>query len=437
MPTRPTIELIAPGTLNAQEVSTHLTAARKRMLALTADLDGERLLGPKLAIVNPILWEVGHVGWFQEFWCLRMGADGVPRPSMIKNADALYDSTAIPHDVRWDLPLLKLDAAHAYLAATLERIGEAIAANPADDRLLYYAELAACHEDMHAEAFHYTRQTLGYPPPPLNGAAERSRAASGSGDVELRGGRFRLGATPGSGFVHDNEKWAHEVEIPRFRIARTAVRNREFAEFADAGAYTRREYWSEEGWRWRDARRASAPQYWTKRDGVWFARRFDQWREPDPDAPVIHVNWHEAQAYCRYAGRRLPTEAEWEYAACNGLDAPKPATPWGGARASTARANLEGTETISVDACADGDTVGGCRQLFGNIWEWTATTFAAYPGFVPDPYKEYSAPWFGTHKLLRGGSFATPTRLLRNSWRNFYTPDRYDIFCGFRTCAVE
>lgn len=434
MPTRPTSDLIARGALDARDVQTHLQAARRRMVALTEDLRGERLLGPKLAIVNPALWEIGHVAWFQERWCLRLRPDGTLAASIVECADALYDSSAVPHDARWRLPLPSIEATRAYLDAVLDRVRGALCARPTDDRLLYFAELAACHEDMHGEAFHYTRQTLGYPAPALDDTLPQSGQAV-AGDALFAGGNFYLGAAPGGGFVFDNEKWAHAIDVAPFRMARTPVRNREYAEFVDAGGYAQREWWDDEGWRWRQSVGAKAPQYWSQRDHAWGARRFDRWAPLEPDQPVIHVNWHEAQAYCRFVGRRLPSEAEWEHAACNGCDAPKPATPWGDARASSACANLEGNAPVAVDTFAAGDTPSGCRQLFGNVWEWTASTFAPYPGFAADPYKEYSAPWFGTHKVLRGGSFATPVRLLRNTWRNFYTPDRYDIFCGFRTCA--
>jgi len=157
-----------------------------------------------------------------------------------------------------------------------------------------------------------------------------------------------------------------------------------------------------------------------------------------PDEPVIHVNWHEAQAYCRYAKRRLPTEAEWEYAAS--LDASahqKRHYPWGNQFPDAVHANLESAGVAAIEAYPGGDAASGCRQMIGNVWEWTASTFTPYPGFAIDPYKEYSEPWFGTHKVLRGGSFATTRRLIRNTWRNFYTPDRYDVFAGLRTCALD
>ncbi len=422
--------------LDAREVRGHLEAARRRVLALTGDLEGERLLGPKLGIVNPVLWELGHVAWFQEHWCLRMRPDGTRAPSQVENADALYDSTAVPHDVRWDLPLLSVAVTRGYLAAVLEQVSDALVRRPDDERLLYFSELSACHEDMHAEAFHYSRQTLGYPPPALGQEAVQAVTSRARGDVEFAGGRFRLGAIEGAGFVFDNEKWAHEVVLAPFRMARVPVSNLEFVEFVDSGGYARREWWTEEGWQWRASSSADTPRCWRKRAGAWVERRFDAWRPLVPDEPVIHVNWHEAQAYCSFAGRRLPSEAEWEFAACDGVDAPKPATPWGAGRPATERANLEGISPASVHACAQGDTPSGCRQLFGNVWQWTATTFGPYPGFEPDPYKEYSEPWFGTHKVLRGGSFATPARLLRNTWRNFYTPERADMFAGFRTCAA-
>jgi len=436
MPSRPTAALIPPGTLTAEEVRRHLDAARERLLVLAGDLDGERLLGPKLAIVNPPLWEIGHVAWFQEHWCLRMRPDGTLAPSRFDNADRLYDSTAIPHDVRWDLPLPSLAVTRDYLEVVLGGVRDALARRGDDERLLYFAELAACHEDMHGEAFHYTRQTLGYPAPDLAQPTLPPAGGDGDGDVAFEGGNFRLGAAPDTGFVHDNEKWAHAVRVAPFRIARAPVTNREFAAFVAAGGYARREWWTEAGWAWRTSCAASALQYWRHEDGEWTERRFERWRPLAPDDPVVHVTWHEAQAYCRFAGRRLPTEAEWEYAACDGKDSPKPATPWGGERASSTHANLEGAAPAPIGAYPGGDTPSGCRQLFGNVWEWTATAFGPYPGFVADPYKEYSAPWFGTHKVLRGGSFATPVRLLRTTWRNFYPPDRYDVFAGFRTCAT-
>jgi iron(II)-dependent oxidoreductase len=344
-----------------------LVDSRARAVRVTGDLDGERLLGPKLAIVNPPLWEIGHVSWFQEFWCLRQRAGAAPADSMLPGADALYDSAAVAHDRRWDLPLPDLKATRAYGEAVLENVRGRLAREPESEALQYFVRLATFHEDMHAEAFHYTRQTLEY------GAPDSSYSVSAKEDLECKGQAFPLGAKPGSGFAFDNEKWAHEVQLAPFRIARSVVTNGEYLTFVEAGG--------------------AAPRYWKQEGGQWLQRRFDRWIPLKPDEPVRHVSWNEAQAWCAWAKRRLPTEAEWE--------------------------------------CASP------RLDYGQVWEWTASAFAPYPGFVLDPYKEYSAPWFGTHKVLRGGSFSTPARLMRPSFRNFYVPERGDVFCGFRTCALD
>ncbi|HEX2197983.1 MAG TPA: SUMF1/EgtB/PvdO family nonheme iron enzyme [Burkholderiales bacterium] len=339
----------------AAELIEELRRARGGLRRVADDLGGEREFGPKLAIVNPPRWEVGHVAWFQEYWCLRGGSE--QRPSILPNADALYNSATVPHDARWDLPLPSFAETLAYREEVSERLMSKVAQGDADP---YFVRLAVRHEEMHAEAFHYARQTLGYP------AHDERRIAAEVGDRSYAGGVFRLGAKPGEGFAFDNEKWSHPVVLEPFRMARRPVTYREFLEFVEAGG--------------------DAPLYC--KDGK--VRRFDRWVDVPLDEPVRHVSWHQAIAYCRFAGRRLPTEAEWEFAA------PDPA----------------------------------------GVWEWTASTFLPYPGFVRDPYKEYSEPWFGTHKVLRGASFATPPSVRTPHFRNFYTPDRADIFAGFRTCAA-
>ena len=416
-------------------LATELVAARARSARITADLRDERLLGPRLAIVNPPLWEIGHVAWFQEHWCLRYRETGMLGASMLPMADALYDSAKVAHDTRWDLPLPALDETRGYQSDVLDRVLRRIEREPENTALQYFVQLAIYHEDMHAEAFHYTRQTLGYADPFPDADAVPAPRERASGDAELPGGRFLLGAAPDGGFVFDNEKWSHEVQVAPFRIARATVTNAEYLEFVAAGGYLRREWWSDEGWTWRTAAGLRAPRYWIGQDDSWRLRRFDRTVPLPPDHPVVHVNWHEAQAWCRFAHRRLPTEAEWEYAAASANE--KRRYPWGSAAPTPERANLEASSLAAVDAFPDGDAACGCRQMMGNVWEWTASTFNPYPGFVPDPYREYSEPWFGTHQVLRGGSFATTRRLLRNTWRNFYTPERGDMFAGLRTCAID
>jgi iron(II)-dependent oxidoreductase len=303
--------------------------------------------------------------------------------------------------------------------------------------------LGVLHEDMHAEAMAFTRQTLGYPRPPL-GAPRAADRGGGPlpGDVVVPGGPFQLGSRPEDPQVLDNERWAHAVELAPFAIARAPVTQGEYRVFVEEDGYARPELWTAEGWRWREEVRAEHPVYWRRDGAKWLRRDFDAWVPVEPDRPMVNVSWHEAGAWCRWAGRRLPTEAEWEAAASlppprPGRPAAKRRHPWGDAPATPARAHLDfaSLEAVDVADLTDGDAASGCRQLLGNVWEWTESVFLPYPGFSPGAYREYSAPWFGTHRVVRGGSFATTSRLVHCAFRNFYTPDRRDSWIGFRTCA--
>ena len=414
-----------------------LRDARARLLELVLDLDDARWMGPKLAIVNPIRWEIGHVAWFQEKWVLRHARNEEPQRA---DGDSLYDSSAIAHDLRWDLPLPSRADTLAYMERILARTLACIPERRVKDS--YFHELALFHEDMHGEAICYTRQTLEYPTPRLAIAQPETdaRQIGGGplpGDVDVPGGRFMLGAPLDEPFVFDNEKWAHPVEVAPFRIARACTTNAEFAAFVDDRGYERRELWSDEGWAWRTGVEAKHPVYWQRGSkGEWLVRRFDVVGPIGPHRPVAHVSWFEAEAYCKWAKRRLPTEVEWELAA-SGME--KRRFPWGDAPPTPRHANLDGRAlgTVDVGAFPEGDSVFGCRQMMGNVWEWTASDFKPFPGFIADPYNDYSEPWFASpHKVLRGGCWATRGRLLRNSWRNFYPPHRRDVFGGFRTCEI-
>ncbi len=420
-----------------------LREVRARTLRLTEGLSSDQWMGPMLPTVNPLLWEVGHVGWFHEFWTLRHVHGERP---VLAQADQLWNSSAVAHGTRWDLDLPDRNAVLALLSNVLERQLARIDRGIADPDVYFY-QLAVRHEDMHVEALSYTRQTLRYPQPA--GLGKRPQPGDGGwrGDADVPGGRWRLGANPGDGFVFDNEKWAHPVELAPYRIARSPVTNAEFAEFVEAGGYRTRQFWSDEGWAWRERTGAEMPVYWHSRaDGRWIWRRYDRLEELRPDAPVVFVNWYEAQAWCRFAGRRLPTEAEWEAAAVGEAtvdgarlaDTRRP-WPWGDAEPTSAVANLDFRFDSPLDtaACPGGDSAFGCRQMIGNVWEWTASDFLPFPGFRADPYEDYSQPWFGTRKVLRGGAWATSARIARPGYRNFFTPDRNDVIAGFRTCTVE
>jgi iron(II)-dependent oxidoreductase len=436
------LTIVSEQAATAADLIALLRDARSRTLALVDGLDGDQLLGPQLDVVNPLLWEIGHLAWFHEHFVLR-GLDG--SAPLRADTDTLYDSARVPHATRWSLPLPSLADTLDYM----ERVQTALAARlldrVPDARERYLYRLVAVHEDMHAEAFTYTRQTLGYPAPALTSELP-SEDASGScpGDVAVPGGTFSLGTKPGGDFVFDNEKWAHPVGIAPFRIARAPVTNAAFAAFVDAGGYRDESYWEADGLTWLRASGAAAPVYWLRQEGSWHNRVFDRTEPLRPDRPVTHVNWHEAQAWCRWAGRRLPTEAEWEAAALgqprpDGLLSPVKRThPWGETPPDHTRANLDGDRLGCIDVAAypTGDSAWGCRQMLGNVWEWTASTFLPYPGFAPDAYKEYSEPAFGTRKVLRGGAWATRARLATGTYRNFFGPNRRDVIAGFRTVAL-
>jgi len=421
--------------ISVDVLSAWVRDARARTLGLVADLDDEQLMGPRLPIVNPLLWEIAHATWFQERWVLQYAGHKNPIDA---EGSRLFDSIAIDHEVRHDLPLPSRESTFSYLEQVRDAVVELLEQGELTDELIYFVKLSVFHEDMHTEAITYTRQTLAYPAPafdaePYDPIAEPD-ADRMSADVEQPGGMLEVGAARDAVFVFDSEKWAHPVRVEPFSIATTAVSQGQFAAFVDDGGYRRPELWSEEGWRWRTQGGARHPVYW-KHDGGWLRRHFDEWRPLEPQLAVIHVNWFEADAYCRWAGRRLPVEAEWELAASS--ISVKRHYPWGEVTPAAAHANLDwqAMGPVTTTAHAAGDCLCGCRQMIGNVWEWTATTFHPYPGFAADPYKEYSRPCFGKCKVLRGGCWATRSRLMRNTWRNFYRPDRRDVFAGFRTCA--
>jgi len=358
---------------------------------------------PQRDELNPPLWELGHIGWFQEWWLTRnpqraLGAaadPGVARPPGVRaGADTLYDSGTVAHESRWSLPLPDAQATRADLAAQLARSLELLAAaTPDDDAALYFFRLALLHEDMHHEAAIYMAQTLGVPiadprwqPVPLPPPAD---------DVALAGGSFRLGHA-GAGFAFDNECEAHAVTLAPFCIDRRVLRWAEFLPFVEAGGYARARWWTDAGRAWLASTRAGAPRHLRRAGAGWQQWRHGRWTDLDPALPACHLTQHEALAWCAWAGRRLPTEAEWEHAAIQ------------------------------------------CPQDFrwGDVWEWTASPFAPYPGFRPHPYRDYSAPWFDGRPVLRGASFATQPRMRHPRYRNYFPAGRNDIFAGLRSCAL-
>jgi ergothioneine biosynthesis protein EgtB len=372
----------------ADQLIDRLAQARSQLRALIGCLPDGGWLGPRAEHLNPPLWEYGHIVWFQERWCLRENPDGIFTPSMVPGADALYDSSAVPHDSRWDLPLLEPAAVDGYAGRVFDAMATRLH-GMFNNELAYFAELSLYHELMHIEAWWMAFQNLGYAPPHRigmtgNPSEEYARMAFAAGEVDL-------GSRADEGFIFDNEKWRHTMTVPAFDIDASPVSEAAFAEFVDAGGYRHKSAWTDAGWAWREANEVSHPLYWMKEKGSWQVRRFEQWTPIIPDAPMLHVNHHEAAACAAWMGRQLPSAAQWLRAA----SAPE------------------------------------FRR--GAAWEWLREPFAPYPGFSPDPYRDYSQPWFHSHQELRGGGPFTDPMLSRPGFRNFYLPHRRDPFAGIRT----
>ena len=355
---------------------------------------------------DPPLWQLGHVGWFQEYWVGRNvqrrggpGAGGATRLASIEpDADRWWDDAVVPTEARWSLPLPDVDATRAYLLETLDTTLDLLAKAPEDDASLYCYRLALQHEDLHSEYLVAAAQTLGVPMPMAAVAAVATRAA-----VLVPATRWRMG-TEGEGFAFDNERPAHDVAVPEFEIDAQAVNWAQLVEFVDDGGYDRQELWSPDGWAWLQREAGGegrrGPRYVEQigvASGAVMQTRFGQPARMSGSQPAMHVTWWEADAWARWAGRRLPSEVEWEVAAH-----------------TAARRGFH----------------------WGDVWEWTGTTFRGYPGFEPGLWTGYSQPAFGTHKAVRGASFATRSRMKHPRFRAFYTPERDDFFVGFRTCAL-
>lgn len=418
--------------------------ARNRTLELVDGLTDEQMMGPQIRTVNPLLWEIGHVAYFHEYFILRSLYN---EESVIGDrADELYDSIAVHHDTRWDLPLLSEADTLDYMQTVQDRLFERLEGEMASEQDSFMYQFATFHEDMHTEAFIWARQTLAYPTPNFANAKDVSKersAGSHPGFVDVCGGTFRLGAEKSAPFLFDNEKWAHDVEVKPFSIARAPVTNGEFAEFIAAGGYENRDYWSPEGWKYIQEKKLQHPGYWQRSGGSdWSLKQFDRIIPLPLHQPVIHVNWYEANAYCNWANLRLPTEIEWEVAALGepgsdgNLASSKRRYPWGDQSPTSAQANLDGRALGCIDVAAlpEGDSAFGCRQMLGNVWEWTSDDFNPFPGFEADAYYEYSTMLFGTTKVLRGGGWPTRSRMVHGTYRNYFEPHRWNVFSGFRTC---
>ncbi|HCT78851.1 MAG TPA: ergothioneine biosynthesis protein EgtB [Micromonosporaceae bacterium] len=413
-----------------------LERTRARSMILTDSVDDDDFIKQHSHLMSPLVWDLAHIGNQEELWLVR---DVGGREPVRTDIDHLYDAFKHPRVDRPTLPLLGPAEARAYIGTVRQKVLDLLDTVRLEGRPLvehgFAFGMIVQHEQQHDETMLATHQ-LRQGDPVLSAALPPSSHGAVSGEALIDGGPFLMG-TSLEPWALDNERPEHTVDVPAYFIDRAPVTNRQYQEFIDGGGYKDRRWWSTAGWEHRQQAKLKAPMHWHG-DGTYV--RFGR-REPIvPDEPVVHVCWYEAEAYAAWAGKRLPTEAEWEKAARY-----DPATgrsrryPWGDDDPGPEHANL-GQRHLSpapVGAYPRGTSPEGVHQLIGDVWEWTGSDFTGYPGFTAFPYKEYSEVFFGSdYKVLRGGSFGTDAAACRGTFRNWDYPIRRQIFSGLR-CARD
>ncbi|MCX3062780.1 ergothioneine biosynthesis protein EgtB [Streptomyces beihaiensis] len=420
---------------------TALQDARRRTTLLTSCVEDHELTAQHSPLMSPLVWDLAHIGNQEEQWLLRAVAG---QEAMRPEIDPLYDAFEHPRAERPKLPLLAPGEARGYAAQVRGRALDIVekASFDADaaarlTRSGFAFGMIAQHEQQHDETMLITHQlrrgaqALTAPDP-----APLAAPFDGPAEVLIPGGPFTMG-TSAEPWALDNERPAHQRLVPAFHLDTTPVTNAAYQEFMADGGYEQERWWAPAGWVMVREYGLRAPLFWREESGQWLRRRFGASEPVPPGEPVVHVSWYEADAYARWAGRRLPTEAEWEKAAR--LD---PASgrsrryPWGDEDPAPHHANLGQRHLRPAPAGSypAGESPLGVRQLMGDVWEWTSSDFRPYPGFVAYPYREYSEVFFGPdHKVLRGGSFAVDPVACRGTFRNWDYPVRRQIFAGFRT----
>jgi gamma-glutamyl hercynylcysteine S-oxide synthase len=409
-----------------------LTRARDRTLRLV-EFDDAELLRQYDPLMSPLVWDLAHIGWQEELWLLR-GND--PRqPGMLEpQIERCYDAFLNPRVSRIDLPLLTPSQARSYCATVRNKALDSLDALPEDGDEFNFG-LVASHENQHDETMLQALNLRSGPALLDPGASlPPGRPGVAGTSVLVPGGPFVLGVDAADEpYSLDNERCAHVVDVPTFRIGRVPVTNGEWRAFVDDGGYREARWWSERGWQHRLDADLVAPLHWNA-DGS--RNRFGHVEQVPADEPVQHVTFFEAEAYAAWAGARLPTEAEWEKAcAWDPAAGRRRRFPWGASEPTRQLANLDGDalRPAQVGAYPAGASAYGAEQMLGDVWEWTSSPLRPWPGFTAMLYEQYSQPFFdGDYKILRGGSWAVASGILRPSFRNWDHPIRRQIFSGVR-----
>jgi iron(II)-dependent oxidoreductase len=425
-------------TVLKERLAADLEEARRRTLSLLEPVEDEDLVRQHSPLMSPLVWDLAHIGVFEELWLLQRIAG---TEALVPELEGLYDAFEHSRAERARLRLLEPARARAYLDEVRTRTLDVLDGIELDsgDPLLadgFVYRMVIQHEHQHCETMLATLQLSGIVYPLTEDPAPPGRPLA-TAEVFLDGGRFSLG-TDRDPWAYDNERPAHDAEIEPFFIDAAPVTNRAYAEFVADGGYEEERLWTGSGRAWKQEHGVEHPQFWRRTGESWAQVRFGHVEPLPPDEPVQHVSWHEADAFARWAGKRLPSELEWEKAA-SCADGLKRRFPWGDRDPVDELANLAPGRLgpADVGAFPAGASVDGAEQLIGDVWEWTSSDFLGYPRFVPFPYREYSEVFFGDeYKVLRGGSWATHPTAIRATFRNWDYPIRRQIFAGFR-CARD
>ncbi|MEZ0363672.1 ergothioneine biosynthesis protein EgtB [Mycobacterium sp. pUA109] len=411
-----------------------LIRARERTLALV-DLDEAELCRQYDPLMSPLVWDLAHIGQQEELWLLRGGDP--ERPGLLPPAvDGLYDAFVHPRASRVELPLLSPTEALRYCRTVRSAALDALDALPDETDAGFVFGMVVSHEHQHDETMlQALNLRTGAPLLDAGTPLPAGRPELAGTSVLVPGGPFVLGVDAASEpFALDNERPAHPVEVPAFRIGRVPVTNGEWRAFIDDGGYRQARWWSPRGWEHRQRAGLSAPQFW--HPDLATRTRFGHVEDIPADEPVQHVTYFEAEAYAAWAGARLPTEIEWEKAcAWDPRTETRRRYPWGSAEPSPAHANLGGgaRRPAPIGAYPAGASAYGAEQLLGDVWEWTSSELQPWPGFTPMIYQRYTQPFLGgDYRVLRGGSWAVAGEILRPSFRNWDHPYRRQIFAGLR-----